>query len=90
MSYTETLTLEYPFDFKGEDFSELTIRRPKMRDLKKAEGIKDELKKSVSMLANLAEIAPEAIDEMDPVDFNAASVIIARFLGVSEEAIQGR
>ncbi|WP_224825759.1 phage tail assembly protein [Cognatishimia sp. MH4019] len=88
MAQTETYTLEYPFTYKGEEVTELTIRRPKMRDLKKFEGIKDNMKKSFTMLSDLAEIAPDAVEELDPVDFNAASVMIAGFLGVSEEEIQ--
>lgn len=88
MPKTETYTLEYPFDFKGEEFTELTIRRPKMRDLRKFEGIKDSMKKAFTMLSDLAEIAPGAVEEMDPEDFNAASKLIAGFLGISEEEIQ--
>lgn len=88
MAQTETYRLEYPFTHKDEEYSELTIRRPKMRDLKKFEGIKDKMKKSITMLADLAEIAPEAVEEMDPMDFNQATALIAGFLGVSEEEIQ--
>lgn len=88
MPNTEDYTLEYPFDHKGETYETLTIRRPKMRDLKKFETIKDQMKKGMTMLSDLAEIAPDVVEEMDPVDFNAASVMIAGFLGVSEEEIQ--
>lgn len=90
MATDETYPLEYPFTYKGEEVTELTIRRPKLRDLKKADKIKDELTKSISMLADLAEIEPTALDEMDPHDFNNASKIVAVFLGVSEEEIQSR
>jgi hypothetical protein len=85
---TETCTLEYPFEHKGVQYDTLTIRRPKLRDLKKFEAIKDRMKKSITMLSDLAEIAPDAVEEMDPLDFNAASMMIAGFLGVSEEEIQ--
>lgn len=90
MAHNETYELKYPFTHKGEEFTELCIRRPKLRDLKKADKIKDELTKSISMLADLAEIETGAMDEMDPEDFNNASKIVARFLGVSEEDIQRR
>lgn len=88
MQHTETYTLEYPFTHKGAEYSELSIRRPKMRDLKKFEGIRDNMKKAITMLSDLAEIAPDTVEEMDPVDFNAASTMIAGFLGISEEEIQ--
>lgn len=90
MAHSETYELKYPFTHKGEEITELNIRRPKLRDLKKADKIKDELTKSISMLADLAEIETGAMDEMDPEDFNNASMIVARFLGVSEEEIQRR
>ena len=41
MAHTETYELQYPFKHKGEEVTELTIRRPKMRDLKKFEGIQE-------------------------------------------------
>lgn len=88
MAHTETYELQYPFTHKGEEVTELNIRRPKMRDLKKFEAIKDKMKKSFTMLSDLAEISPDTVEELDPVDFNAASVMIAGFLGVSEEEIQ--
>lgn len=88
MARTETYTLEYPFTYKGEEVTELVIRRPKMRDLKKFDGIKDTMKKAFTMLSDLAEIEPGAVEELDPVDFNTASKLIADFLGVSEEEIQ--
>lgn len=88
MTHRETYPLKYPFTYQAEHITELTIRRPKMRDLKKFEGIRDKMQKSMVMLSDLAEIAPGAVEEMDPVDFNAASVMIAGFLGVSEAEIQ--
>ncbi|WP_107497431.1 phage tail assembly protein [Thalassobius sp. I31.1] len=88
MSHTEIVTLQYPFTHKGEEITELTIRRPKIRDMQKSSTIKDDMKKAIAMMADLAEIEPAAIGEMDPEDFNEANKVIAGFLGVSEEQIQ--
>jgi uncharacterized protein (DUF885 family) len=90
MSKTETVTLEYPFEFNGETYTELTIRRPKLRDLKKSESVKGNMAKGTMMLADLAEIDPKAIEEMDMEDFKTCSMVIADFMGVSEEDIQKR
>lgn len=81
-------TLEYPVEYNGEEFTELAIRRPKIRDMKKFDKIKDGMSKSITMLADLADVPPGVIEEMDTADFNAASKVIADFLGVSEEEIQ--
>ncbi|MEM6728838.1 MAG: phage tail assembly protein [Pseudomonadota bacterium] len=88
MAHTQTYTLKYPFTIQGEEVTELRIRRPKMRDIKKFEGLTDDLEKSFVMLSDLAEITPAAVQELDPVDFSAATVMVAGFLGVSEEDIQ--
>lgn len=77
---TETLTLQYPVTYKGEEVTTLTFRRPKIRDMKKAEKIKDDLDKSIAMMADLAEVEPKMIEELDTVDFEAASQIIADFM----------
>jgi hypothetical protein len=84
----ETYTLEYPFKYKEVQYETLDIRRPKMRDLKKFDKIKDPMSKGLMMLADLAEISPDVVEEMDPIDFNKASEMIAGFLGISEEDIR--
>ena len=86
--HSETLPLQYPFTHKGEEITQLTIRRPKLGDIKRFEKVKDEMDKATKMLADLAEIAPDVVDQLDMVDFNAASEMIAGFLGVSAEDIR--
>ena len=86
----DTIELQYPFEYKGERFTELTVRRPKMRDLKKAQGIKDELEKSMRMMADLTEVDPKVIDELDPVDFATLSDKVGEYMGVSAEQTPGR
>lgn len=81
-------TLEYPVHYNGEEFQELTIRRPKIRDMKKFDKIKDGMSKSITMLADLADVPLGVIEELDTADFNAASKVIVDFLGVSVAEIQ--
>jgi hypothetical protein len=82
---TETVTLKYPFTHKGEEIVDLKIRRPKMRDMKKAEAVKDDLEKSLTMIALLAEVEPAVIEELDTEDFKAAADVVGKFMGVSEQ-----
>lgn len=79
----EIVKLQYPINVAGEEITELRIRRPKMRDLKRASKLKDEVEKSMQMLVDLAEITPEAADEIDPVDFAKAAEIMGNFMGAS-------
>ncbi len=85
MAHTETITLEYPFTFQGEEITELTIRRPKMRDMKKSQKHKDDMEKSIAMIADLAEVDPKLIEELDTEDFGTVSAKVGEFMGVSAE-----
>jgi len=81
----ETVTLKYPFEFEGETITEITIRRPKMRDMKKAQKHKDDMEKSIHMIADLADLSPRLIEELDTEDFGQVSAIVGEFMGVSAD-----
>lgn len=83
----ETITLQHPFTFDGEKITELKLRRPKMRDMKKAQNHKDDLEKSIHMIADLAEVSPKLVEELDTEDFGAVSAKVGEFMGVSEDMI---
>ncbi len=85
MAYSETITLQYPFTFEGQEITEITIRRPKMRDMKKAQKHKDDMEKSIHMIADLAEVSPKLVEELDTEDFGAVSAKVGEFMGVSGE-----
>lgn len=64
------VTLQYPIPVDGQTLSEITLRRPKVRDqllAEKAGGGAAE--QEVSILANLAELPEEAIQELDMADY---------------------
>lgn len=70
------LTLNYPIqDGQGNTLTELKIRRPKVRDMRKMQG-KTEAEQSVSLLSMVTGLVPEDIDELDISDFQAAAKII--------------
>lgn len=81
----ETITLDYPFTFKGVEYAELELRRPKMRDMKKAQAHKDDMTKSIHMMADLCEVAPALIEELDTADFEKVSAKVGEFMGVSAD-----
>ena len=60
----------FPITYKGEDVSELTLRRPKMSDVKKLSAAKgDTLAASAQTVADLAGKPIGMIDELDPEDY---------------------
>lgn len=72
------LKLEFPFhDGQGNTITELKIRRPKVRDIRKMTG-KTETEMAVSLLAIVTGLVPEDIDELDISDFQAASKIVEK------------
>lgn len=76
-----TIKLTYPVEAEGRTIDEITIRRPKARDLRKMETAKGgEIAKSIDLIANLAELPPSAIEDLDASDFQALSEQVAGFL----------
>lgn len=72
------LKLVFPFpDGQGNTITELKIRRPKVRDIRKMTG-KTETEMAVSLLAIVTGLVPEDIDELDIADFQAASKIVEK------------
>lgn len=83
----EVVTLAYPIEVEGELLSQVTLRRPKARDLKHMETAKGgEIAKSMGLIAHLAELPPHAIEELDASDFQAISEVVAGFLMASAPA----
>ena len=70
------LTLNYPIqDGQGKTLTELTIRRPKVKDLRKMQGA-TEVEQSINILAIVTGLVPEDIDELDMSDFQRAAKVI--------------
>ncbi|PZO04860.1 MAG: phage tail assembly protein [Alphaproteobacteria bacterium] len=66
-----TITLDFPISHGGETYTSLSLRRPKGGDLRR--GQKDggsDIDVSFKLMASLAEVPIEAIDELDPIDLN--------------------
>lgn len=66
-----TIKLEHPVEAEGRTIAELTMRRPKVRDERDARrvaGASDE-EHEIVLFANLCQIAPETIHEMDLADY---------------------
>lgn len=80
---TNTVSLAVPFEWQGQMIAEVTIRRPKVKDLRAIEvSSRDrtsQLDQGAEMLAKLTGLPIEAVDELDAQDFTAISEVIAGF-----------
>ncbi|GFM34024.1 phage tail assembly protein [Desulfovibrio subterraneus] len=75
------ITLDYPVEMMGETVTELSIRRVKVRDqviAAKAGGTNQD--KEVRLFANLCEVSPQVIEELDMVDYRKVQEIYDGFL----------
>lgn len=67
----EQIELKYPVEVSGEVCKELTIRRSKVKDrllVAKLKNSSDE-EKEIRLFANLCEVAPNVIEELDESDY---------------------
>jgi len=60
--------------------TEVTMREPKVKDMRAVNGIADELDREVAMLVNLCEMPEDEIDALSPKDFKKLDEALQDFL----------
>lgn len=84
MTDTTRVTLACPLQLEDRMVTEVTIRRPKVRDLRALEKGREpgstELDQGIAMAAALCDLPLAAMDEMDASDFAAISEVLGGFL----------
>lgn len=84
MTDTASVKLVRPINVEERMITEVTIRRPKVRDLRAMEKMREpegtELDQGIAMAAALCDLPLEAMDDMDAADFAAISEVLGGFL----------
>ena len=75
-----TITLKHPITVDGREVAKLTLRRPKVRDLERMDKVSGEIAKAVTLVADLAELSPDQVRELDAEDFTAVAEALGDFL----------
>ncbi|APR98698.1 phage tail assembly protein [Wolbachia endosymbiont of Folsomia candida] len=76
----QTITLNNPITVDGVSVSELTIRRPKVRDYLAMERLSgSDLSKEVALTANLTSVTKEAVEELDIADYAKVQEVLKDF-----------
>lgn len=77
----KSVTLAVPVEWQGQKIAEVTVRRPKVKDLRAIEASArgSQLDQGATMIAQLTGLPPDAVDELDAADFTAISEVIAGF-----------
>ena len=75
-----TIKLAYPISVSGRQLDELSMRRPKVRDrLSSEKHSGNEAEKEIRFIANLCELAPNEIEELDMADYVRVQEALAGF-----------
>ncbi|GFR20643.1 phage tail tube protein FII [Trichonephila clavata] len=79
-NFMQTITLNNPITVDGISVSELTVRRPKVRDYLAIERLNgSDLSKEVTLTANLTSVAKEVIEELDIADYVKVQEVLKDF-----------
>ena len=83
----QVVVLQFPFEFRGESIQTLTMRRPKVRDMLAVEKLtaKDNAEKEIQLFANLCEVVPEVLHELDMSDYTQLQTTHQGFLSSSPQ-----
>lgn len=60
--------------------TEVTMREPKVKDMRSVNGISDELEREIAMIVNLCEMSEEEIDALPTKDFKKLDEALQGFL----------
>ena len=81
----ETITLSQPITIANNTYEKLSLRRPKVRDRLAVERLKKtDAEKEITMIANLAEVTVEVIEELDLADYGKIQEVLQSFLEASQ------
>ena len=76
-----TITLQYPVTVDGTVYTTLTMRRAKVRDSRDAQrGGGSNADAEIRLFANLCEVTPAAIEEIDMADYARMQKVYEGFL----------
>ncbi len=77
----QKIKLTEPIKIDGTLVSELTLRRPKIRDRLAVERMgNSDAEKEGALIANLASISREAVEELDLADYSKIQEVLQGFL----------
>lgn len=80
MTEKTTVTLQFPFTMNGIEYTELNIRRSKVKDrlaVSKIQGSDEE--KEIRLLCNLCEVSPDVLYELDEKDYQELQNVYINF-----------
>lgn len=83
---TTTVTLKFPVTVDGHEYTVLNMRRCKVKDRRLAAKQKTPEEQELTLIANLCEVPPGVLDELDAVDYAALQEVLTGFFGLTTPA----
>ena len=81
------IKLETPIKIDGVEVNEISLRRPKVRDLLISDRKNiSESEREINLIANLAEVSPEVIQELDLCDYMKIQTWLKDFLSPNQQS----
>ncbi|GFN46369.1 phage tail assembly protein [Candidatus Regiella insecticola] len=75
------ITLKHPITLDGRQYGKLSLRRPRVRDILAAsKTMGGDAEKEATMFANLCEVDPNIVNELDIADYKQLQDIYQSFL----------
>ena len=79
---TVDIDLNFPVTVDAVEYKKLTMRRPKTKDSLNAASFKgSDAKRGILLFANLCDVSPDVIEELDEVDADALGDQLQAFTG---------
>lgn len=83
---TTKIDLKHPVTVDGQTYTSLTMRRAKLRDQRLAAKQKSDVDSEITLFANLCEVPPNVLDELDMVDYAQLQEVYRGFFGSTTQA----
>lgn len=80
------IKLKYPVNVDGVSYTELNMRRSKVKDRLAVTAMKcSDEQKEITLFANLCEVPPKVIEELDETDYTSVQKVYLGFFGSAPE-----
>jgi hypothetical protein len=80
MSAETVVDLTYPIQIRGGSVSRLTLRRPRVKDLRLLDGAAGEVERTATLIGALCALDRSEVDLIDAQDFALLGSAVADFL----------
>lgn len=80
-----TIRLEFPIQrANGETVAEITVRRPKVADLRELDRASGDIARQAVLIGRLCALTPKEVDQLDAGDFTVLGRVVADFLPAAQ------